>query len=615
MAVKGFYKKYENIILASAAMLVLMMAVGIRYDYYYDMNDDVLIKDIMAGVYTGVPEAHNIQILYPLSLAISLLYRIFPKAPVYGIFLCLCQYGSLWLIAERSLHFRSNTVSKILMAGVEGIGAYVLLLSHLVYVQYTFTSALLAAAAAFLFVTMEEGLSTGKFIRKSISCVLLAVLAFLLRSEMLMLLLPMICVAGVYRWSKEKKIFKKENFIRYIGVFGMILAGLLVGTAVNEAAFGNEKWAAYVDYFNSRTELYDFQGIPEYTGNEKLYDRLGITKSEQYMLFEQYNFGLDDTLDASVLDAISEYQAGNRKEEINTADLVIEKARLCIYRMFHREPAGSAASDDYPWNIMVLLGYLAVIITMIWNCAGAEENEKSAAAALRIGKNIWKLIFLLFVRMALWMFILIRGRDPIRITHSLYLMEFIILTAMLHVECAGLEAKVCGRVKATVVFPVVILLTVMLSLSDSISVTDREYEARATANLVDAGMKAYCRAHGDNFYFMDVYSAVSYPFAPYESTFYSEKMFTGVNNGLGNYDIMGGWLSKSPLYEKKIKNFGMDSMQQGIVYHDKVYVMAELEKGTEYMTSYFADQNITVSMELTDTICDIIGVYKIESTE
>ncbi len=105
MGFKDFYKKYENFILASAFLLGLLLFVGVRYDYYYDLNDDVLIKDLMAGVYTGEPEGHNIQVLYPLSLAISLGYRIFPRMPVYGIFLCLCQYGCLWLIMERSLCF------------------------------------------------------------------------------------------------------------------------------------------------------------------------------------------------------------------------------------------------------------------------------------------------------------------------------------------------------------------------------------------------------------------------------------------------------------------------------------------------------------------------------
>ena len=50
MVLKDFYKKYENCIVALAWLLLLLLFVGIRYDYYYDLNDDVTIKDLMAGV-------------------------------------------------------------------------------------------------------------------------------------------------------------------------------------------------------------------------------------------------------------------------------------------------------------------------------------------------------------------------------------------------------------------------------------------------------------------------------------------------------------------------------------------------------------------------------------
>ena len=46
MGFKDFYKKYENFILASVFLLGLLLFVGVRYDYYYDLNDDVLIKDL-----------------------------------------------------------------------------------------------------------------------------------------------------------------------------------------------------------------------------------------------------------------------------------------------------------------------------------------------------------------------------------------------------------------------------------------------------------------------------------------------------------------------------------------------------------------------------------------
>ncbi|HBA68317.1 MAG TPA: hypothetical protein DCZ40_03055 [Lachnospiraceae bacterium] len=618
MVLKEWYKKYENCILASGLLLLLLLFVGIRYDYYYELNDDVLMKDLMAGVYTGEPEGHNIQVMYPLSLAVSLIYRLLPKAPVYGIFLCLCQYGCLWLIVKRSFCFCRRTGKKLLLAAAEECIICGLFLEHLVFVQYSVTAALLSAAAAFLFVTSQRKEKTGGFVRKNIGSVLLAVLSFQLRSEMMELLLPLICAAGVYSWCREEKIFTKENYKKYFTVFGLILAGMAVSWGINRAAFAGGDWKAYVDFFNSRTELYDFQGIPSYEGNEAFYKELGLAKEEQYMLLDQYNFGLEETLDTAVLDAVTQYQSALRSDGEKFGDILKEKLFLYRYRIFHKGQTDSGLPCDYPWNYMVILGYAAVFLV------GMKKNvPKGREGLCRMGKNTGCLFFMLAVRTALWMFLLIRGRDPVRITHSLYLMEFCILMAMLFMEGAGEIEKeqprsgwFGGAAKEAGfagIAAVILTLTAVLAMSEAVAGSDKNFQDRERANGVYESMKEYGRAHGECFYFQDVYSAVSYPEEPYAGTPYSEKLFGKTDNSLANYDIMGGWLVKSPSQKKKLELFGIDSMQEGLLYHENVYMMAELDKGTDYIRDYFKAQGIGVEVEQTDEICGIIGVYRIRT--
>lgn len=636
MDFKGFYKKYENFILASVLLLVLLLFVSVRYDHYYDLNDDVMIKDLMAGVYTGEPEGHNIQVLYPLSLAVSLGYRIFPGMPVYGFFLCLCQYGCLWLIVKRSLCSCRETWKKIFLAAAEGAVVIGLFLEHLVFVQYTVTSALLSATAAFLFLTSQKTLAGGEisvlpgagtangFIRRNIPSILLAVLSFQLRTEMMELLFPLLCVAGVYRWSMEEKIFTGENYKKYFTVLGAVAAGAAVSWAANRAAFCGE-WRPYVDFFNSRTELYDFQGIPSYEGNEALYADLGMEEKAKDMLLDQYNFGLDDNLDAGVLEAVAQYQDGIRESSEDFFGLLKENLRWYRYRIFHKEEPGSAVPDDYPWNYMVILGYAAVFL------AGLEKSKGMCGkTAGHIGKNALCLCFLAAVRTALWMFILMRGREPVRITHSLYLMEFCILMGMLFMESTGGNAKEdkgseTAAVRASwsklpgigyvFLFPVILTWTTILAAPEGIGAVDREFHNREIANGVYEGMKEYGRNHEDCFYFQDVYSAVSYPLEPYAGTPYSEKMFVRVDNRLANYDLMGGWLVKSPSQRKKLGLFGINSMRDGLLGGENVYLMAELEKGADSIAAYFQEQGTDVAVELVDKIEDIIGIYRIKAED
>ena len=186
MVLKAWMKKNEDLVFTLLGLLVLGLWIGFRYDYYFDLNDDVLMKDILAGVYTGTPEGHNIQMLWSVSAFISLLYRMAPQLPCYGLFLCACQYGSIGLVMHRSLSFCKNLLGKGLLVLTEVILVMGLLLTPLVSVQYTITCTMLASSAAFLFFTTDITLPAKAFIKKNIGTVLLVVLAFLIRSEMLL---------------------------------------------------------------------------------------------------------------------------------------------------------------------------------------------------------------------------------------------------------------------------------------------------------------------------------------------------------------------------------------------------------------------------------------------
>ena len=99
----GYLKKGENWLIPGFCCLILFLAAGLAWDYYYDLNDDVLIRDILSGVYTGEPEALTAQLLWPLGALLAGLYRLLPGLPVFGAFLWLCQAGSVFLILRRSL--------------------------------------------------------------------------------------------------------------------------------------------------------------------------------------------------------------------------------------------------------------------------------------------------------------------------------------------------------------------------------------------------------------------------------------------------------------------------------------------------------------------------------
>lgn len=590
MAFKEFLKKHENFIGAALLILVILIVTGIRYDYYFDLNDDVLMKDILSGVYTGTPEGHNIQMLWLVSAFISVFYRIIRGLPWYGIFLCACHYGSLFLVVHRSLSFCRKRTGKGMLLLTEGVLIMGLFLDHLVSAQYTVTCTMLAGSAAFLFLTTDITLPTKDFLKQNTGTVLLVFLAYLIRSEMLLLVLPLICAAGVIKWGCEKKIFIKENFIKYLTVIGAILLGILIGQVSHRIAYGSVGWRTFTEYFDNRTELYDFQVLPDYEEHQAFYASVGLTESERALL-DNYNFGLDEEIDEELLGEIAEYASRCRSEEMPFA----QRLRNALGNYVRRTLYGPSHNEsDYPWNLVILFSYLAVFLT-----AMSISGKKPGIRFFRI---FWKLGFLGAVRTVLWLWLIMRDRVPVRISHSMYLMELSILAALLLLQCRELsEQRQDLPSKLPAVLSVLYLLLGVVILPSSIALTDRDVETKAENNVRYDALYRYLREQKDNFYFIDVYSSVAY----------TEKMFVNVDNSLANYDIMGGWACKSPLWRKKLSAFGIENMEEALTDRSDVYYVQEKGADTGWLSEYYEDHGDPISLTLVDTVDDSFEIYSV----
>ncbi|MFR0801872.1 MAG: hypothetical protein ACLSHX_13055 [Suilimivivens sp.] len=585
MACKSFLKKKENCILTLLFLGILLLVSAIRYDYYFDLNDDVLMKDILAGVYTGEPEGHNIQMLWLISALISVFYRVVRVLPWYGMFLCFCHFLSIGLIVHRSLLLteqmeafgKKNRLLKGFLFLTELFFALSFLMPHLVCAQYTVTCSMLAAAAAFLFLTTDITLPAGAFIRRNIGTVLLVFLAYLIRSEMLLLLLPLICAAGVIKWSMEKKIFTREHMIKYLSVIGLILLSVGIGQGTHKIAYGSSEWQKFNEFFDNRTELYDFQILPEYEANKEFYESIGLTEMERELL-ANYNFGLDEEIDEDLVLKVADYAASIRQVERpfqqNLLDSLKSDYRRMCYGPSHNE-------SDYPWNYMVILAYVAVLVLSLTD-REKKMPARTSSAALRLG-------FLFAVRMTLWLWLIMRDRVPVRISHSMYFMELCILFAfglILWIRMAADDrSRKTGSVAGVICLAAVLLYSVM-ALPFTIRSLDLDTQTKAERNLPYQELYQYLRQQSDDFYFIDVYSSVGY----------TEKMFVDVDNSLANYDIMGGWACKSPLQRKKLAAFGISNMEEALLTQDNVYYVQEKGADTRWLIRYYRDHGREITL-------------------
>ncbi len=634
---------------------LLAVLLGVVFDYYFDLNDDALIKDILAGVYTGVPEGHNIQMQYPLSLLISLLYRICRPVDWFGLYLCLAQYGCLLLILNRLWTLPGTGLRRITrcaLALAVTLSAYT---SHLVFVQYSMVCGLLCATAAFLILTaplmqqVDSRTNEGNPMKRwgrwnlpgDLTALVLIWLAFLTRSEMCLLMLPMVAMAMLFRvlflfgetlpetakTGTGKKCSMKSLWVGEFGAafrYGcLILVGIVCLQMIHVVGYGSADWKKFNAFFDNRTELYDFQYIPEYQEHRAFYESIGLSEPEAQLLVN-YNFGLDEEIEENTVGEIAAYAADHRQQPAFGTRLA-EAVRGYVYRLHH---TGFAAGylypmTDAPWNILVVLLYLGIFLLGLLN----RNVSALLSAAL-----------LFVIRSGLWGYILMRGRDPIRITHGLYLTELLVLAGILICSNRNLavfpgdagdqtgnqigvqNGKEPGNARAalkrsgrgvSVAVAAMLAMTAFLYLPSQMKVTAEEGKARVLFNQPYETLQAVCAEHPENLYLMDVYTSVGY-----DDTYmsYSERMFDGRSNELSNLLLLGGWADKSPLEQKKLAAFGQQTMAEALL-SDNGYLVLDVRENPDWLKAFYEERGIPVTITQTEIIAEHFGIYEVRRAQ
>lgn len=548
-------KKHENLA-ASLLMTVAVFAVfSIGWDFYYDLNDDVLIKDVLSGVYSGSPSGYTMQLLYPLGFVLSVLYRAL-SLPVFGIFLVLCQFGAVWAVGYQSAECcksRKGKVAALISEAILWISVFGI---HLVYIQYTVTAGMLAAAALFWILTAK---------RRRWFALVLYWLAFCLRTEIALLLLPLACVAGLCALVREWK--KERAAVRYFSLFGILILGMGALYAADAAAYSAPEWKQFRQFFDDRTALYDYRldFVEQYEENRAVYEKLGISQERQQLL-ANYNFGADDEMDAAMMHRLAqEASAAQEKPDFK------KELSIAVWRLAHENWFGKG---DVPFNLLWLgMGLLL--------CAFFCMKR-------RFGR-LWQPLLGGACGAALWLFLLLQGRMVERVTHPLYLAQILLFAGMLFAESRAADAAKLRAADAEAwslgLAAGMCAITGLACLPGAVSRIEAEAGRREEVNAANEAVMDYCRAHPKTLYLEDVYSTVAY----------SEKLMTDRDKPF-NYDLLGGWLVKSPLTSQKLSAFGFSSMGEAVRAGEGVNILAEEGSDMSWLKEFFTDTGVEAEL-------------------
>lgn len=594
-------EKINNGILSLLVVIGLFAFCAYFFDFFYDLNDDMVIKDILSGAYSGTPNGHTNQMLYPLGAVISFCYRILSKVPFFALFLWGSMAACFGMIHYRVQGFLKDYRAKTVTAVFLFFLFLSLTLWELVYVQYSVVCGILSGTACFWFYTTPIDSSVEEFWKNNIPALVLAWLAFMVRSEMLLLTGPFIAVAGIWHWAefveyqKENNteigrktiwnyIFSKLSLKKYVAFVILLLLGLGLLLGMDTLAFRGEQWKQYRDFFDARTTLYDYNWYPDYDKEQQFYQENGIDRI-QYQLIDTYNFGLDETITANTLDIISSF-----KEKPKVLGSVGYRIKNALTEPVERLFSG----QDKPYNYFVVMAYGLVL----------------GLAVVQKDKNYyWKLALLFVVRFIPWFYLTFVQRALDRIAHPLYIIEFLLLFAMLSKQLYDRplwNAEKYYRLVVVGAFMLVVIATLPLSFRQVKTEQLSREENLAVQKLWDE----YAKSNPENYYYMDVYSTV----------LFMEKMFEDVDNGQKNYDLLGGWVCHSPLQEEarrkylglleenneKLQNQNEEEISRVDIAEalllDNFYFVAEKNCDIGFLEKLYLFRKIPVTIEVEDTV-------------
>ena len=201
-----------------------------------------------------------------------------------------------------------------------------------------------------------------------------------------------------------------------------------------------------------------------------------------------------------------------------------------------------------------------------------------------------------------------------RITCPLLVAEIVVLLGWTVQESLLVDKErqrfVWVRVQTMGVY-ILLLICSAFAFSINLQKTTQEYEARENINSRWESLISYCKEKEDSYYVIDVYSSTSY-----NGISYSEKVFKAVDNSYRNFDLCGGWLSKSPLMYEKLEQAKIDTLESALYSDRETYFVATPQKDLQWLIDYYAFRGKEIKPKKVDTIYDgneeCFAVYQLQ---
>ncbi len=527
---------------ATAAGIVVIVAMLLYPPVFY-LNDDVTMRSILSGAYTGVPDGHAVYMKYPLTGILALLYKVMHFVPWFELFLAGSIWGCMLLLIY---HFEKPYV---------GFGvAIALYLPFCLHMHYTIVAAVVAATAIFL-------IALGK---RKVWPVLLLLLSYMIRSQVGLLSLPFVAAAVVWRLVVVKKEERKEESIYWAKHGIALVAGVLLCSVVNYCFYAADDWKSYSAYNDSRTLLYDYTDFLSTDQYAQSYASYGMS-AQEYDILASYDTMLDADIDEIKMQEIAE----RISEGMASGNSMVERLKDTVRKYYLQ-----IRYSDMPFNYLWLGAYLLLGIGFV------------------LCKK-WLLLAVLGIlgvgRSCIWIYLIWQGRFPERVSVSLYILELMLLLGM------GLWLIKKERISSKGIRLGVVGLCCLALGGAGVyqwHVTVQRLQESKRIQSEWTTLKQYCAEEADRMYLVDVFSVVEY--ADFQYAEDAENMM-----------LLGGWMSASPLAKERFAKLGYTDGAECLYYDEAVSLIVEADNDVAWLEKYLQNRFGECKLEAVGAISNL----------
>ena len=548
---------------AAAASVLLAFIFGLAVyqtmGFVYAIADDVIMRDIASGAFTGTPDGHLIFVQYALGWLISRLYLINRSVDWYGFFMAGALFLSLAAILYRGLAAEKSLRWKcVYSVGTMGV-TLTALVAHAAQFEWTISAASLGAAALYLYVSVGRGKTT---VADGVWIWLLLILTYGIRSDVFFMVLPGFGLAFLWKTFRKNENVKKWEFNRReLALPILVFAGIGLLFLTEKLAYRGADWAEFQRFQNARSEVYDYAGVPTYEGNPEFFEERNIS-SEEVRALRHYALYLVDGMDAGLMESLSAEAQRQAGEEPGMMAKVKAAVKLAAEQFL---------SPEYFTASLSAVIFLALAALLLW------KREK---------RLLLPVLLYLCAHGLLWLALGYVGRLPERVAFSLHLVMLGACGGLFTCLCEKEEERCAWLRHAAGLLCLLFLGTVLFQWQGAKAGNQEKLAMDGSFQT----FKNACKEDTDHLYFIETYMAEPVGGA---------RVTANGNFSLNRCLTLGDWYTDSPLDQERFAALGIDSVEQTLLTDQNAYLVVRDVEEPGFFASWLAWKR--PEAELTET--------------